>query len=314
MNASSELYIASGTVTLTGVSNLPGKVTIANDARLNISNTSATTLTLGGFENNGTFDLSGCTSLTTLNFNLGTNRTVNLGTYGSTFIAPATLATIGTISVTEVPADGGKVEISSPLLAISSSGVTYSLTYADGTDATILSRTTSDGVISLTYTPHISGVATDLDWDFTDGENDAFEQAPSDFIKKWDGWDTPTPMTFYIDQTDSTKTGVYIKHHPYVDGAGSFINSHSAAMTVAVVGTMSGTHNTIFLNVGSAYENQYGLLLATTGNDNEVVVGYNYGGTVTPLTTMTVPNASTARHVYIVTKEDSASYNCHRYH
>ena len=111
-------------------------------------------------------------------------------------------------------------------------------------------------------------------------------------------------MTFYVDAEDSTKTGVYIKHHPYVTGAAPFMHNNSAAISVAAVGTMSNGSKDIFMNFGSAYANKYGLLLATTENTDEVLVAYNYGATVTPITTMTVPNAATARHVYIITKED----------
>ena len=166
------------------------------------------------------------------------------------------------------------------------------VTSSDGTTATY----TGSHVVS------ISGGATDLDWDFTDGTDDALEQAPAGVSKNSD-----SSLTFYVDSEDSTNTGVYLKHHPYVDGAASFIHNNSSAITVAAVGTMPSGSKTIFMNFGSAYDNKYGLLLANTTVANEVLVAYNYGATVTPITTMTVPNATTARHSYIITKEDGES-------
>ena len=300
MNADSILEVASGELTLTGAVDLPGRVLIDEGAQLIVANTSITSLTLGAVENAGTLDLSGCTSLETINFNLGKDRTVDLGLYGTTFKVPSSLESVGTVTLVEMPSEGGTIRINSALLPFF--GPTYSITYADGTALTPISTSVSGSITSITYTPHISGVATDLDWDFTDGVDDAFEQAPAGVSRDYD-----STATFSVDSKDSSYTGVYLKHHPYVKSAASFIHDNSSAITVAAVGTMPSGSKTIFMNFGSAYNGQYGLLLANTEVANEVLVAYNYGATVTPITTMTVPNATTARHSYIITKEDGAS-------
>ncbi len=267
---------------------------------------------------NGKLDLSGCTSLTTLKLNLGSGTTFDL----ANVILPASFSTVlidagtsrdltsgyaisnlGTatlgFSVTET-----KEEYANGTFSLSNvpSGANVSVARADGTTSNAI---VTDGTARFADygTVKISGAATDIDWDFTDGTDDALEQAPSGVGKGAD-----SEMTFYVDAEDSTNTGVYIKHHPYVTGAATFMHNNSAAISVAAVGTMSNGSKDIFMNFGSAYANQYGLLLATTENTDEVLVAYNYGATVTPITTMTVPNAATARHVYIITKEDGDTY------
>ena len=320
--------VTSGIGSVSGVDNsvFPAIITIYPNATLAISDTSVTSLTIPAeftdftnftYYNGGTLDLSGCTSLTTLRLDLGSSTSFSL----SNVTLPATCTTIKYVTnlgtgravpytspigldtrtwQVELSATETKAEYANGSFELTGlpSDTTVVVTRADGTTA---SATVSDGTAHLSDygAVKISGAATDIDWDFTDGEDDALEQAPSGVSTNAD-----STMTFYTDATDSTKTGVYIKHHPYITGAASFMGNNSAAMTVAVVGTMPATTNTIFLNVGSAYSQQYGLVFVTTTNANEVLIGYNYGGTVTPITTMTVPNSSTARHSYIVTKVD----------
>ena len=324
--------VTSGTGTVSGVdaSVFPVRITVYPTATLAISDSSVESLTIPAeftdftnftYYNGGTLNLSGCTSLTTLRLDLGSSTSFSLSNVtlpttcttikyvtnlGTGRAVPSYTSPIGLDTRTwqvELSATETKAEYANGSFELTGlpSDTTVVVTRADGTTA---SATVSDGTAHLSDygAVKISGAATDIDWDFTDGEDDALEQAPSGVSKNSD-----SAMTFSIDDTDSTKTGVYIKHHPYITGAASFMGNNSAAMSVAVVGTMPATSNTIFLNVGSAYSQQYGLVFVTTANANEVLIGYNYGGTVTPITTMTVPNSSTARHSYIVTKEDGDS-------
>ena len=298
----STLNVASGQVGVTGnVTTLPDTINIASGATFVVLNASLASLSLDIGTWDGTLAFMNCTSLASLTIDAGTNRSfAGTGTGSITLPTGTTLSTVN-IVLDEVKGDGGTITLTSATGLTAVEGRTYNFTVrrVDGTTVTgIYDSATS----KITYTPAISGAATDIDWDFTDGEDDDLEQKPSGVGKNAD-----STMTFYTDATDSTKTGVYIKHHPYITGAASFMGNNSAAMSVAVVGTMPATQNTIFLNVGSAYVNKYGLVFLTTATANEVLIGYNYGGTVTPITTMTVPNSSTARHSYIVTKEDGDS-------
>ena len=295
----STLNVASGVLKLTGnVATWPTTVNISSGAYLWIANTSmeSLALTIATFE--GMLYLEEAGGLTSLSLDIGSNR--SLSAYRVALPSSATLATVN-LTFDEVKGEGGTITLTYVSGIPAVEGRTYNFT-VNRVDGTTVTGTYDSAASTVSYTPVISSATTDIDWDFTDGEDDALEQAPSGVSKNAD-----STMTFYTDATDSTKTGVYIKHHPYITGAASFMGNNSAAMTVAVVGTMPATQNTIFLNVGSAYSQQYGLVFVTTTNENEVLIGYNYGGTVTPITTMTVPNSSTARHSYIVTKEDGDS-------
>ena len=302
----STLNVASGQVGVTGnVTKLPDTINIASGAFFVVMNASLESLSLGVGTWDGTLAFIDCTSLASLTIDAGTKRAFpTTGNTGLTLPNTATLSTVNLV-LDEVKGEGGTITLSNTAAISAIAGRTYNFT-VNCLDGKKVSGTYDSATSTITYTPSISGAATDIDWDFTDGEDDALEQAPSGVSKNFDA-DYGDAMTFYTDANDSTKTGVYIKHHPYITGAASFMGNNSAAMTVAVVGTMPATSNTIFLNVGSAYANQYGLVFLTTATANEVLIGYNYGGTVTPITTMTVPNSSTARHSYIVTKQDGDS-------
>lgn len=294
MNSGSALNVTSGHLGLTGITSLPGMVSVASGATLYLASESLTDLTLNYGTVEGQINLNMSSKLENLTLNMGSARSVT-----GTLVTGLSSATI---ALKEIPSEGGTISFDAAGLPGAITSVSYTLTYADGTVLTPTSTSTVGSVTTFTYTPHISGVATDIDWDFTDGTDDALEQAPSGVSKNSD-----STMTFYVDAEDSTYTGVYLKHHPYVEGAATFIHNNSSAITVAAVGTMPSGSKNIFMNFGSAYANKYGLLLANTEVANEVLVAYNYGATVTPITTMTVPNATTARHSYIITKEDSDS-------
>ncbi|MBQ8125277.1 MAG: hypothetical protein IJ173_05230 [Kiritimatiellae bacterium] len=71
--------------------------------------------------------------------------------------------------------------------------------------------------------------------------------------------------------------------------------------STAVAGTMPSGTKTMFISFGSASNSgktRYALFLATGAAENEVDVSYGNEGSSTVLTTMTVPNAATARHFY----------------
>ena len=295
----SRLNVAEGYVILTGdITTLPDSIDIQSGATLYFYQCPATSLSLKMGTWNGMLYFYDCTALTNLTLDAGAKRSFSMT---DDLTLPAGTLTTVNLVLDEVKGEGGTITLSNTAAISAIAGRTYNFT-VNCLDGRTVAGTYDSATSTITYTPSISGAATDIDWDFTDGEDDALEQAPSGVSKNAD-----STMTFYTDDTDSTKTGVYIKHHPYITGAASFMGNNSAAMTVAVVGTMPATSNTIFLNVGSAYDQQYGLVFVTTANANEVLIGYNYGGTVTPITTMTVPNSSTARHSYIVTKEDGDS-------
>lgn len=99
-------------------------------------------------------------------------------------------------------------------------------------------------------------------------------------------------------------TGVYLKHHPYIDGAQSIFNSLTD-FTAVVVGQMSPSTKTEFIHFGSTKSaGNTGLLIATTENANEVVIASTTYNTVNDAAGVTVkiPNAATARHAFVIIK------------
>ena len=292
MNSGSAIEITAGMLKVADVSKLTGSFKIDSGAYLWITDTTSTSASIKISDWSGTLYVQRPNALTSLQTDIGTIRSV---ANGNVMLNNASLPV--ELTLAEVKGEGGSIDLSGLAAFTGRASTTYKVRRLDGVtvDATL-----SDGI--LTYVPVISGVATDIDWDFTDGTDDALEQKPDGVSRNYD-----STLTFYTDAEDSTYTGVYLKHHPYVEGAGTFIHNNSSAITVAAVGTMPSGNRAIFMNFGSAYANKYGLLLANTETANEVLVAYNYGATVTPITTMTVPNASTARHSYIITKEDGES-------
>ena len=115
------------------------------------------------------------------------------------------------------------------------------------------------------------------------------------------------PATYNNDFADKT-TGLYLKHRPYTSG--NFLTSElSTAMTVVVVGQLPSASTTFFLSMGSCNNDNKGLIFATTDVENELLVAWNSGSTMSPITTMSVPNGTLSRHVYAVTKEDDTENN-----
>lgn len=177
------------------------------------------------------------------------------------------------------------------------------ITVLDPTGATIGTITPAgESTATLDTGVKISGAATDLDltcdsasiaWDYASFAN-ASTQSDEDPVYS------------------SEANGIYARALIYSMGTvGSFIQNNSGHLTLAVVGQMSPTANTIFLMLGNAYVGGTGtgLVLVRTDNEDEVLVGYNSGRDIHEITRMTVPNAATARHVYVITKEDDTTQN-----
>ena len=106
-------------------------------------------------------------------------------------------------------------------------------------------------------------------------------------------------------EVGAKSTGLYLWCHPWFESISTFMNATNA--TLAVVGVMPSVRKTTFIHWGTANSGQHGVLLATGTSSNEVVVACNTYTTVTPIATMTVPDSTTKRHVYIITKEDTSS-------
>ena len=158
----------------------------------------------------------------------------------------------------------------------------------DGTTATIA----GSGEIA------ISGGATMYDATFTNTTAFAYKKTSGANI----GLDTALDPKYNNGENDET-TGIYLRHHPYVDGAASDINGLTD-FTLVVVGQMSPTHKTQFIHIGSTLNSNNGLLIATTENGDEVIIAPNSGKTVDTenAVTVKVPNAASARHAYVIVK------------
>ena len=174
-------------------------------------------------------------------------------------------------------------------------GVNVRVTRADGT---IADATPENGTATLPG-PHIDGVATAFDFTYTNTTECAYS-APGLSIGK----SADSTVTFNNDNADKT-TGAYIKHHPWVSGAGNLVHDLDN-FSIVLVGTMSPSPNTQFFHMGSSVNgNKNGLLIATTGNDNEVLIAKNNDKKVDAKggVKASVPNAATARHAYVINKK-----------
>lgn len=95
---------------------------------------------------------------------------------------------------------------------------------------------------------------------------------------------------------DNNPVASSLTSRPWVSMAPEMANWN--AFSAVVAGTMPSGTKTMFISFGSAYGARYALFLATGAAENEVDVCYGNTGSSTVLTTMTVPNAATARHFY----------------
>jgi len=142
----------------------------------------------------------------------------------------------------------------------------------------------------------IDGLATMFDATFTNTTALAYKTVGSA------GVGTDTTAT-YDKRADDPAAGMYIKHHPWISGAGREFNS-LGDFTAVVVGQMSPTAKTQFIHIGSSNNSYQGLFIATTANKDEVIITTNTGGAIDEVNAVraTVPNAASARHAYVIIK------------
>lgn len=98
---------------------------------------------------------------------------------------------------------------------------------------------------------------------------------------------------------DDNPVASSLTSRPWVSMAPEMANWN--AFSAVVAGTMPRGTKTMFISFGSASNSgktRYALFLATGAAENEVDVSYGNESSSTVLTTMTVPNAATARHFY----------------
>ena len=286
----------------------------AADSTLAIVDGARTAITIGGIDNQGVLDLT-ATSLSEATLLLAPDvTTVATGTilYPDTFTmfvvkpvdqslrslegfdAPETLPAgvayyvviaetreefgKGFLEVTDVP-DGVNVRVTRP------NGTTVGVAPVAGT-------------ATLVEAPQIAQEATAFDFTYTNTAECAY-YAPGLSI----GTSADTkPVTFNNAFADDT-TGAYIKHHPWVTGAGNLVHDLED-FTIVLVGTMSPSHNTQFFHMGTTTYENTGLLIATTENDDEVLIAKNTGPEVDAANGVkaSVPNAASSRHAYVIYK------------
>ncbi len=282
---------------------------------VSVTDTAITSLTIPAetgstYMNLVTLDLSGCTSLTALYLNLGASKTVdmtkitlpdgctvyanagsarNLSGYsvsGATYLVEETKAEYGagSLTVENVP-----------------TGASVAVKRVDGT---IVSATVDGTTATLTSEVKIDGAATYCDATFANTVSMAYTT---------DNVVVRSPATGNYNNSAADKTtGIMVYDTPWLGTSDAWnianMGDFQSDMTVAVVGQMPACKdNAMFLHIGGCNSGVNGIIIARTANDNEAFVAYNQGSTVTKLTTMTVPNADSARHVYVVTKHDTAS-------
>ena len=311
------IAVASGTGTINGFD--PSSVlsfTTASGATLVISDGTLTSMTIGALDNQGTIDLTG-TALTEATLNLGSGATAATpGTilYPATFekfvVSPAdqtTRALAGFTSPTlpegvayyvalaETREEFGKGSMTVTDVA---SGVNVRVVRPNGTS---IEMTPVDGTMTLTETPQIYGAATAFDATYTNTVAYAY-RAPD--WNAGNGVDVSNPL--YNNAANDETTGMYILHHPWVSNVAAKMNA-LGDFTLVVVGTMSPSHNTQFLHIGNSNNSNKGLLIATTDKDDEVLIAKNTGNEIDVAggVKASVPNAATARHAYVINKNDT---------
>ena len=161
-----------------------------------------------------------------------------------------------------------------------------------------------DGIAVLSGEVKIAGDATLFDVTFKN--NTADTQPSGTFTYK--GYEPATLVydttpTFYTVEGDEEATSVYIKHHPYISNAASALATLQN-FSVVVVGQMSPSRKTQFINIGRTAENNTSLMIATTDTDNQVMIATCKGTAIDRGNAVfaAVPKAATTRHAYVITK------------
>ena len=311
--------VASGTGTLNGYG-AAATLTLATapGATLVISDGTLTSMTVGALNNLGTIDLTG-TALTEATLNLASGvTTAATGTirYPATFEkfvalpADQSIRSLDGFTAPTLPAGAAyyvtvaetREEYGKGSLAVTdaASGVNVRVARPNGTFADVVPV---DGTATLAGV-HIAGASTAFDFTYTNTAEKAYSAPGLDI-----GWNCDQDAngsrvpTFNNENADKT-TGVHIRHHPWVTGAGNLIHDLDN-FTIVLVGTMSPSHNTQFFHMGTTTTGNTGLLITTTENDNEVLIARNTAGTVDAKNGVvaSVSNAATARHAYVIYKK-----------
>ena len=289
MNSGSTLEVTAGMLKVADVSKLTGSVKIDNGAYLWVTDTASTSADLKISDFSGILYLDRNSALESMQVDMGTLRNL---TAGHVFYSGKTVD-VG-VTLKEIHGEGGTITLSAPDLT--NHATSYSIVREDG--ATV-SATFSNGV--LTYAPAISGAATMYDVSFLNTTEFVYKRTASANI----GLDTAQDPKYNNSLNDAT-TGIYLRHHPYVNGAKTDIHGLTD-FTLVVVGQMSPTHKTQFIHIGSTTSSNKGLLIATTDKDDEVIIVPNTGKVVdeSNYVKVTVPNAASARHAYVINKTGS---------
>lgn len=158
------------------------------------------------------------------------------------------------------------------------------LTRYDGTEETL---TVKSGTATRGNGKDIkvTGVAALYDFTFTN----TLATATGSRITATMGQDA-TPVY----ETGDDVTGVGVTAYPYIT-LSSYLPEWSE-FSVAVVGRLTNDTNKAFISFGNGHTSM--LFLSAGSKENEVAVCYGNSSSVEVLTTMTVPNAATARHLY----------------
>ena len=326
------IQVSSGTGTVLGVSDsaMPANVLIVGETTtLAITDTSIRSLTIPAaynetYYNAGTLDLSGCTLLKTLYLDLGSSQTFDL----SHVTLPATCTTVtldvassrslsGGYSVTKAESgqdnvaiayavEETKAEYGAGSLEVSNvpDGATVYVVRPDGTT---VAAEVSNGTARLSDygTIKIDGAATAYDVTFTNTYSAAYGRGAVRVQANGTG------DTLYNNSAADKTTGMYLYKTPWIGDGGSNLSdltNFQNSMTLAVVAQMpyDVSSPAMVIHLGGC-QSANGFLIASSSVANEVIVAYNKNHVVTKLTTMTVPNAATTRHVYVITKSDDTT-------
>lgn len=332
-SSTGSVTVTSGTGTVSGVdgAEFPATIVVYPSATLVIADTSATALKIPAefvslsdftYYNQGTLDLTGCTALMTLYLDMGSSTTFNLANVS----LPATCTTVAVdvgeprslSGYTVTKAASGQDDVTIDYLVEETKeeygngslevtdvpeGATVYVLRADGTTVTA-NVTDTTARLSDYGTVKITGAATAYDVDFAYTGN-PLQYKTSSGATLYNV--TQIESDWYNYSAADKTTGLKVNKTPYIGGISEF-STLQQEMTLAVVGQMPSVQdNAIFIHLGGSSDTNKGFLIYRLAEDDKVAVAYNVGHDVTDLTTMTVPNAATARHVYIITKVDDTT-------
>lgn len=256
-----------GTINLTGTYDFNAPVTIGEDATLVIDGGSCA----GGYTNNGKIEVKNG------NLDMGSKR--DFAEFGTVIFDEQ-----GTLSATATPAEYGAGAASFINLP---DGLTTLKFIVNGVEQSLA---ISEGKATYTGPVVIEGAACWYDFTFTNTLTTATGSQNTTTMGKDVG-------PYYTEAGDA----VYTYSRPY-----SAINFNQEKFAIVLVGKMPTTKNATALSIGTTVANNTGCLLFTTGTTDDIIEISYYENQVTkrivPVTSMTVPNSTTADHVYIVAK------------